>query len=152
MRGVPDTPTSPHAYADMPQDEQQPQNFLLQLAARRLPEDACTAVGTCVLRAGLFVPAPGPQFPRAVTLVASPRSLCGGRASLLSSPLLLTLKPIQLHHHEPAYLSAAEGGRRQQKGGKLQPGVRLVQTNSPSSFTSQFAFDLKCIKVLPSSF
>lgn len=121
-----------------------------KIPLRRLPEDVHMAAGSCVLRPALFVPAPGPPSPRAVTLDASPRCRRWWQSI---APLLLTLKPLQLHHHAPAFLSAAEGGRRQQKaGGKLQPGVRLVQTNSPSSFTSQFAFDMKCIRVLPSSF
>lgn len=75
--------------------------------------------------------------------------LCGDRASLLSSS---PFKPLQLHHHEPSFLSATEGGRRQQRGEKLHPGVILIQTNSPFSFTSQFSFNLKCIEALPSSF
>lgn len=101
------------------------------------------------LRPSLFIPALGPQFRRAVTVVASPRCLCGDKASLLSSS---PLNPLQLHHHEPSFLSATEGGTRQQEGEKLQPGVMLIQTNSPFSFTSQFSFILKCIEVLPSSF
>lgn len=43
------TPPHPRGAADTAQDLQQPQNFLLQLAARQLPEDAGRAVGTRVL-------------------------------------------------------------------------------------------------------
>lgn len=85
-----------------------------KIPLRRLPEDVHMAAGTCVLRPALFVPAPGPPSPRAVTLDASPRCRRWWQSI---APLLLTLKPLQLHHHEPAFLSAAEGGRRQQKAG-----------------------------------
>lgn len=85
------TPQYPHGAADMPQDLQLPQNFLLQLSARRMPKDVCTAA--------LLVPAPGPQFSRAETPVASPGACVVAEHH---SSLLLTLKPLQLHHHEPA--------------------------------------------------
>ena len=89
-------PQHPYGATDVPQDLQQPQNFLLQLAARQLPEDACRAAGTCMLRSALLVPALGPRFPGGVALVAFRRCLWGDRASLHSSPLLLALKLLQL--------------------------------------------------------
>lgn len=103
------TPQYPHGAADMPQDLQQPQIFLLQLSARWMPKVVCMAVSTCVPRPALFVPAPG-LFSRAETLDASTGACVVAEHH---SSLLHTLK---LHHHEPAFLSAAGGGGSRGEG------------------------------------